>query len=58
MAEVSEAFSLEPEAFEVKYGFTKPKKCIGDKLVVSCRSGRRVRLAIEELDKLGYSGLT
>ena len=44
--------------FETKYGFLKPPKDIGDKLVISCRSGWRVRQAVNELDNLGYSNLT
>ena len=56
--EIKEAFALEESTFEAKYGFPKPPKDIGDKLVVTCRSGRRVRLAIDELDNLGYSNLT
>ena len=59
VSDVNEAFSaMEPNAFEAKYGFARPEKDIGRKLVVSCRSGRRVKLAIEELSSLGYSGLT
>ena len=41
--EVKEAFGwLSPDAFKAKYGFGQPDKDIGNKLVKTCRSGRRV----------------
>jgi rhodanese-related sulfurtransferase len=49
---------LDISAFEAKYGFEKPAKNIGNHLVVTCRSGRRVKLAISELEQLGYENLT
>ena len=59
VSEVKEAFVLDEVTFKAKYGFSKPPKVVvGDKLVVTCRSGRRVKLAIAELDHLGYTNLT
>lgn len=55
--EVAEAFSLDPDDFLARYGFEKPSKDVGERLVITCRSGRRVGLALADLDKLGYAGL-
>lgn len=49
---------MDEASFEAKYGFPKPGKNIGPKMVVTCRSGRRVQSAIAELETLGYSHLT
>ena len=58
MPEVPEAFSsMEPEKFKEKYGFSRPNQDIGDQMVITCRSGRRVGLAITELEKIGFNGL-
>ena len=56
--ELKEAFALEENAFQTKYGFSKPPKDTDNKLIISCRSGWRVRQAVNELDNLGYSNLT
>lgn len=45
---------MDPHEFKTKYGFDRPAKDIGPGMVISCRSGRRVLMAIEELEKLGY----
>ncbi|CAN7996782.1 unnamed protein product, partial [Ixodes hexagonus] len=47
------AFGLEPEEFQMKYNFAKPKA--EDLIIFSCRSGRRSLIAAQEVAKLKYT---
>merc|ERR1712066_379991 len=52
--EVTQAFNMNREQFEGKYGFVKPN--IDDKnVVLTCRSGRRILVADSRLQNLGYN---
>ncbi len=58
---MKEAFSLETtaaNAFKTKYGFDRPNMSadVEGALVLTCRSGRRVQMAADELAKLGFGG--
>ena len=56
--EVTEAFSeMDVGKFREKYGFERPSSDVGAGLLITCRSGRRVGLAVTELEKLGFKGL-
>ncbi|XP_071522850.1 rhodanese domain-containing protein CG4456-like [Panulirus ornatus] len=52
--ELEEALGLEGEVFKAKYGFPKPDP-EDPKLVITCRSGRRVGLAQEMLQAKGFT---
>eukprot|EP00091_Calanus_sinicus_P011753 TRINITY_DN2652_c0_g1_i1.p1 TRINITY_DN2652_c0_g1~~TRINITY_DN2652_c0_g1_i1.p1 ORF type:complete len:226 (-),score=61.14 TRINITY_DN2652_c0_g1_i1:37-714(-) len=54
--EIPEAFSLEPEQFLEKYKFQLPAKD-AQNVVLTCRSGRRVKIAIRRLEPLGFTQL-
>ena len=54
--EIPEAFSLEPEQFLEKYKFQLPDKD-AQNVVLTCRSGRRVKIAIRRLEPLGFNQL-
>ncbi|KAF2363957.1 Rhodanese-like domain [Trinorchestia longiramus] len=51
LAEIEAAFALESVEFKAQYGFEKPR---ADKLVITCRSGRRATVAWNSLKELGY----
>ncbi|CAL4120444.1 unnamed protein product, partial [Meganyctiphanes norvegica] len=51
--EFEEAMDLGSDAFSAKYGFPKPRTDDSN-IVISCRSGRRVGLAMPILDARGY----
>jgi rhodanese-related sulfurtransferase len=50
--EIWEAFQLDPESFQSKYGFYKPDS--NDGLIIHCRSGIRARTAADKLALLNY----
>ncbi|XP_066972426.1 uncharacterized protein [Macrobrachium rosenbergii] len=52
--ELEEAMELTEDAFKEKYGFPKPS-AEDSSLVISCRSGRRVGIANEVLQKKGFT---
>ncbi|CAG0888161.1 unnamed protein product [Darwinula stevensoni] len=56
VAEVEEAFKMDSDSFERKYGCRKPGP-EEENVVVTCRSGRRAKLAIDALRALGYQQL-
>ncbi|XP_068233975.1 uncharacterized protein [Palaemon carinicauda] len=52
--ELEEALEMSEDDFKAKYGF--PKLSVEDEnLVISCRSGRRVGIANEVLQKKGFT---
>ena len=53
---MEEAFKMDSDSFERKYGFRKPHP-EEENVVVTCRSGRRAKLAIDALRPLGYQRL-
>merc|ERR1719369_1856651 len=54
--EIPGAFLLDPEMFLEKYNFPVPDT--GDSnVVITCRSGRRARVAIKRLEPLGFTRL-
>eukprot|EP00092_Neocalanus_flemingeri_P028068 GFUD01030473.1.p1 GENE.GFUD01030473.1~~GFUD01030473.1.p1 ORF type:complete len:233 (+),score=69.59 GFUD01030473.1:70-768(+) len=54
--EIPEAFLLGPEQFLEKYKFQLPAKDARN-VVLTCRSGRRVKVAIKRLEPLGFTRL-
>ncbi|CAG0888156.1 unnamed protein product [Darwinula stevensoni] len=56
LPEVEEAFKLNSESFERKYGCRKPNP-EEENVVMMCGTGRRAKLAIEALRPLGYHRL-
>ena len=53
MPEIEEAVGLSENAFMERYGFPKPLP--EDKnVVLTCRSGRRIRVAWDLLEPYGY----
>ncbi|XP_013779371.2 heat shock protein 67B2-like [Limulus polyphemus] len=54
LAEVEDAFRLLPNEFEKKYGSSQPSKN-DENIIITCRSGRRAKDAIQILEKLGYN---
>ena len=54
--EIPTAFAATDDDFQAKYGFKKPAKTELSDVVITCRSGRRVGLALEELQKMGLRG--
>merc|ERR1719233_21414 len=54
--EIPEAFLLDPDTFLETYKFQLPDKDAKN-VVLTCRSGRRVQIAIKRLLPLGYSHL-
>ncbi|KAF0303971.1 Rhodanese domain-containing protein [Amphibalanus amphitrite] len=55
LQELDAALALPDDQFRAQYGFPKPAP--KDELWVSCRSGRRVRLAVPVLDRHGYNNV-
>ena len=53
---MEEAFKMDSDSFERKYGFRKPNP-EEENVVVSCAGGRRARSAIDALRPLGYQRL-
>lgn len=53
MNDITKALNLSNEDFEKKYNKKKPK--LIDKIIVSCRSGRRSVVVQDTMKKLGYS---
>jgi len=54
--EIPEAFLLEPDQFLAKYKFPLPNKD-AQNVVLTCRSGRRVKVAIKRLEPSGFTNL-
>ncbi|TRY67118.1 hypothetical protein TCAL_03438 [Tigriopus californicus] len=54
LPELEHAFSMDEGTFESTYGFSKPNREVPSTLVITCRSGRRVQIALDQLEKLGY----
>ena len=55
LQQLDTALALSGEEFKARYGFPKP--AVGDELWVTCRSGRRVRLAVPVLGRHGYTNV-
>ncbi|XP_037778077.1 uncharacterized protein LOC119574829 [Penaeus monodon] len=53
LPEFETAFNLSPEEFLKKYGFIKPEP-EDENVVLTCRSGRRILLAWDAIEPLGY----
>ena len=53
--EIWNAFQLDSDTFESKYGFAKPDLC--DQLVVHCLSGKRARMASDKLTLLNFENV-
>ena len=56
LQDIPDAFSLNDEVFEDTYGFEKPRP-EENNLVLTCRSGRRILVAQERMEALGYTSL-
>lgn len=54
VGEVSEAFSLDTEDFQRKYGTSKPSP-EDDNILFYCLAGVRSRTAMEAVHQLGYT---
>ncbi|XP_067121962.1 rhodanese domain-containing protein CG4456-like [Centruroides vittatus] len=54
LGEVEKAFSMIPDKFQNKYGISFPSKS-DSQLVFSCRSGRRATMAVQQIQKMGFS---
>lgn len=55
LQELDEALALTADQFRARYGFSRPSP--GDEITVTCRSGRRVQMAVPVLQKHGYENL-
>ena len=55
LQQLDEALALPADQFGTLYGFPKP--AVEDELWVTCRSGRRVRLAVPVLGRHGYTNV-
>ncbi|KAG5454222.1 Thiosulfate sulfurtransferase/rhodanese-like domain-containing protein 3 [Clonorchis sinensis] len=53
LADVEQAFQMEPSDFQKKYGVTKPDKS-DNNIVFSCQSGKRSLHALQIANRLGY----
>jgi len=56
LPDIPEAFEQSPQQFKEKYNFDLPPTTAKN-IVITCRSGRRVLLAQERLEPLGYTKL-
>ena len=54
VGEISEAFSLNAEDFQKKYGTLKPSK-EDENVLFYCKAGVRSRTAMETVHQLGYT---
>ncbi|XP_023336817.1 thiosulfate sulfurtransferase/rhodanese-like domain-containing protein 3 [Eurytemora carolleeae] len=54
--EIPQAFELSPQQFEEKYNFTVPEP-LDRNIVLTCRSGKRILVAKERMEALGYEYL-
>ena len=55
LQQLDAALALPGDQFQAQFGFPKPS--VADEVWVTCRSGRRVRLAVPVLNRHGYTNL-